>query len=221
MHESWKRVLADEFTRPYFRDLTDFVRRERATHTIFPPPKQVFEAFRLTPFDEVRVLILGQDPYHHAEQAHGLSFSVPLGVDQPPSLRNIFKELKDDLGCTPPNHGCLTHWAEQGVFLLNSILTVRAFTPGSHRMSGWEMFTDNVIRKLNDRDRPLVFVLWGNFAKKKASLIDADRHLIVESTHPSPLSARHGFFGSQPFSQVNGGLRALGEPPISWQVPNT
>lgn len=219
MHESWKRLLADEFTQPYFKSLVDFVREERGKHVVFPPPSKVFEAFRLTPFDEVRVLVLGQDPYHRAEQAHGLSFSVPPGVETPPSLRNIFKELSEDLGCKRPSHGCLTHWAEQGVLLLNSILTVRAFTPGSHRDRGWELFTDQVIRKLNVRDKPLVFVLWGAYARKKAGLINADRHLIIESPHPSPLSAHHGFFGSCPFSQVNAGLRELGEPPVAWELP--
>lgn len=219
MHESWKRLLADEFTQPYFKSLVDFVREERGKHVVFPPPSKVFEAFRLTPFDEVRVLVLGQDPYHRAEQAHGLSFSVPPGVETPPSLRNIFKELSEDLGCKRPSHGCLTHWAEQGVLLLNSILTVRAFTPGSHRDRGWELFTDQVIRKLNVRDKPLVFVLWGAYARKKAGLINADRRLIIESPHPSPLSAHHGFFGSCPFSQVNAGLRELGEPPVAWELP--
>lgn len=219
MHESWKRLLADEFTKPYFKTLTEFIREERRFHHIFPPSKQVFEAFKLTPFDEVRVLILGQDPYHHTEQAHGLSFSVPPGVRIPPSLQNIFKELADDVGFKPPGHGCLTHWAEQGVFLLNAVLTVRAFTPGSHQNKGWEAFTDEVIRKLNKRERPLIFVLWGAYARKKTGLIDSDRHLIIESPHPSPLSARSGFFGSRPFSQVNDGLKSLGEPPVDWQLP--
>lgn len=220
MHESWKRLLADEFTKPYFKDLTAFVRTERENHVVFPPSNQVFEAFKLTPYDEVRVVILGQDPYHNAGQAHGLSFSVPRGMAPPPSLQNIFKELSEDLGCKPPGHGCLTHWAEQGVFLLNTILTVRAHTPGSHREKGWELFTDAVIRKLNEREKPMVFVLWGAFARKKADLIDAQRHLIIESPHPSPMSARSGFFGSSPFSQVNEGLKELGEPPVAWQLPS-
>ncbi len=219
MHESWKRLLADEFTKPYFKDLIAFVRTEREKHVVFPPSSQVFEAFKLTPYDEVRVVILGQDPYHNAEQAHGLSFSVPMGVRPPPSLQNIFKEATDDIGFKTPKHGCLTHWAKQGVFLLNTILTVRAHTPGSHRDKGWELFTDAVIRNLDARERPLVFVLWGAHARKKASLIDAQRHLIVESSHPSPMSARSGFFGSRPFSQVNEGLKVLGEPPVSWQLP--
>jgi uracil-DNA glycosylase len=219
MHESWKRLLADEFTKPYFKELTEFVRTERGKHVVFPPSGQVFEALKHTPFDETRVLILGQDPYHNAGQAHGLSFSVPVGMPPPPSLRNIFQELADDVGFTPPGHGCLTHWTEQGVLLLNSVLTVRAHTPGSHREKGWELFTDAIIRKLNARERPLVFVLWGAYARKKSSLIDSDRHLIIESAHPSPMSARSGFFGSQPFSQVNGGLKELEEPPVSWQLP--
>lgn len=219
MHESWKRLLADEFTQPYFKSLVEFVRTERKSHVVFPPSHQVFEAFKLTPFDEVRVLILGQDPYHNAGQAHGLSFSVPKGMTPPPSLQNIFKELADDVGFIPQGHGCLTHWADQGVFLLNSVLTVRAHTPGSHKEKGWEVFTDAVIRKLSGRERPLVFVLWGAYARKKASLINANRHLVIESPHPSPMSARSGFFGSSPFSQVNAGLKALGEPSISWQLP--
>lgn len=219
MHESWKRLLADEFTKPYFKDLVAFVREEREKHVVFPPSNQVFEALKLTPFDEVRVVILGQDPYHNAGQAHGLSFSVPPGMDPPPSLLNIFKELSEDVGFKLPGHGCLTHWAEQGVLLLNSVLTVRAHTPGSHKDKGWEAFTDAVIRKLDKRERPSVFVLWGAYARKKASFIDANRHLIIESAHPSPLSARGGFFGSRPFSQVNEGLKTLGEPPISWQLP--
>ena len=219
MHESWKRLLADEFTKPYFKELIAFVRAERGSHVVFPPPSQVFEALKLTPFDEVRVLVLGQDPYHNAGQAHGLSFSVPVGVAVPPSLQNIFKELSDDVGFNPPGHGCLTHWAEQGVLLLNSVLTVRAHTPGSHREKGWELFTDAIIRKLDARERPVVFVLWGAYARKKAGLIDSNRHLIIESPHPSPMSARSGFFGSYPFSQVNGGLKELGEPPVAWQLP--
>lgn len=219
MHESWKRLLADEFTQPYFKDLTEFVRAERENHVVFPPSSQVFEALRLTPYDEVRVLILGQDPYHNAGQAHGLSFSVPVGVALPPSLQNIFKELSEDVGFSPPGHGCLTHWAEQGVLLLNAVLTVRAHTPGSHKDKGWELFTDAIIRKLDARERPVVFVLWGVYARKKAGLIDSDRHLIIESPHPSPMSARSGFFGSSPFSQANEGLKALGEPPIAWQLP--
>jgi uracil-DNA glycosylase len=219
MHESWKRLLADEFTKPYFRDLTEFVRKEREQHVVFPPSNQVFEALRLTPYDEAKVLILGQDPYHNAGQAHGLAFSVPKGMEPPPSLQNIYKELAQDIGFRPPFHGCLTYWAEQGVLLLNSVLTVRAHTPGSHRGKGWETFTDAIIRKLDSRKRPLVFVLWGAYARKKAEFINPNRHLIIESSHPSPLSARSGFFGSRPFSQVNAGLKTLGEAPVTWQLP--
>jgi len=220
MHESWKRLLADEFTKPYFKDLTEFVRKEREQHVVFPTSSQVFEALRLTPFDETKVLILGQDPYHNAGQAHGLSFSVPRGMEPPPSLQNIYKELTQDVGFKPPSHGCLTYWAEQGVLLLNSVLTVRAHTPGSHRGKGWEFFTDAIIRKLDARKRPLVFVLWGAYARKKVEFIDPNRHLIIESPHPSPMSARSGFFGSQPFSQVNSGLKSLGVAPVTWQLPD-
>jgi uracil-DNA glycosylase len=220
MHESWKRLLADEFTKPYFKDLIEFVRKEREQHVVFPPSNQVFEALRLTPFDETKVLILGQDPYHNAGQAHGLSFSVLRGITPPPSLQNIYKELSQDVGFKPPSHGCLTYWAEQGVLLLNSVLTVRAHAPGSHQGKGWESFTDAIIRKLDARDRPLVFVLWGNYARKKSELINSNRHLIIESPHPSPMSARYGFFGSKPFSQVNEGLKALGMAPVTWQLPS-
>lgn len=220
MHPSWKQALADEFQKPYFYTLADFVKAERVEHVVFPPPGQVFRAFDVTPFDEVRVCILGQDPYHNAEQAHGLSFSVQRGVKPPPSLVNIFKELKADLGCEPPKHGDLTHWAEQGVFLLNAVLTVRAHQPGSHREEGWETFTDAVITKLNEREQPIVFVLWGRYARNKAVLIDENRHLVVESPHPSPMSASSGFFGSRPFSQINAGLVEAGHEPIDWQLPD-
>jgi uracil-DNA glycosylase len=219
MHQSWKAVLADEFQKPYFRRVADFVKAERQKGVVFPPPGQVFRAFEVTPYDQVKVCILGQDPYHNAEQAHGLSFSVQRGVQPPPSLVNIFKELKADLGCEPPKHGDLTHWAQQGVFLLNAVLTVKAHQPGSHQNQGWEKFTDAVISKLNEREDALVFVLWGRYARNKARLIDESTHLVVESPHPSPMSANSGFFGSRPFSQINAGLEELGHEPIDWQLP--
>lgn len=218
MHPSWKERLADEVKKPYFTELAEFVRKERETHTVFPPKAQVLAAFKATSYDSANVLILGQDPYHNAGQAHGLSFSVPPGVSPPPSLLNIFRELSEDVG-VKPTHGCLAPWAEQGVFLLNSVLTVRAHEPGSHRGHGWERFTDAVIRLLNDRERPVAFVLWGKYARDKKALIDTSRHTVIESAHPSPMSASTGFFGSRPFSKVNAALRAAGQPVIDWQVP--
>jgi uracil-DNA glycosylase len=177
-------------------------------------------AFCQTPYPDVRVLLLGQDPYHDEGQAHGLCFSVKRGTPPPPSLRNIFAELRDDLGCKIPNTGCLLPWAKQGVLLLNAVLTVRAHEPGSHKDKGWEKFTDAVIRKLNERKEPLVFVLWGAYARKKAAFIDQRRHTIVESAHPSPLSASTGFFGSRPFSKINAALQKYGYPEINWQLPD-
>jgi uracil-DNA glycosylase len=193
---------------------------ERRPHTIYPPEDEVFTAFRLTPLKEARVLILGQDPYHGPGQAHGLAFSVRPGVRPPPSLANIFKELKSDLGCRIPNNGSLVPWAQQGVMLLNAVLTVREGQPNSHKGKGWERFTDAVIRLLAAREEPVVFVLWGSYAIKKAGLIDTTRHTIVQSVHPSPLSARRGFFGSRPFSQINAALTASGQAPIDWQIPD-
>jgi uracil-DNA glycosylase len=218
MHPSWKAVLADEFAKPYFRELAEYVKAERKAHTVFPPPGQVFEAFKVTPYDQAKVCILGQDPYHNAGQAHGLCFSVQPGVTPPPSLVNIYKELEADLGCKRPKHGYLMRWAEQGVFLLNAVLTVRAHSPASHRNIGWERFTDEVITKLNERETPVVFVLWGRYARSKGRYIDENRHLVVESTHPSPMSADKGFFGSRPFSQINAALAAEGQEPIDWQL---
>jgi uracil-DNA glycosylase len=217
--EPWRKVLAGEFEKPYFQELQKFVAAERQAHTIFPPEEDVFNAFRYTPYDKVKVLLLGQDPYHDDGQAHGLCFSVRPGVKPPPSLVNIFKELHNDLGCTVPDNGCLTPWAEQGIMLLNAVLTVRAHEPASHKDRGWERFTDAVIRTLSDRPEPVVFVLWGAYAQKKQQLIDAGRHRIIASAHPSPLSAKK-FFGSRPFSQVNRALKELGQTPIDWQLPN-
>lgn len=219
MHPSWKAALAGEFTKPYFEKLVSFVKEERRNHVVFPSPGQTFEAFKLTPLDGTRVVILGQDPYHNAGQAHGLSFSVPPGVKPPPSLANIYRELAEDVGAKPPKHGCLTHWARQGVLLLNAVLTVRAHEPGSHRDHGWETFTDAVLRVLGGRQEPVAFVLWGSYARAKKALLDASRHAVIESPHPSPMSARSGFFGSRPFSKVNAALRGFGQPEIDWQLP--
>jgi len=217
MHESWKAALSDELAKPYVNDLLDFVQRERESQTVFPPKGEVFTALE-TPFDSVRVVILGQDPYHGPGQAHGLSFSVKPGVVLPPSLLNIYKELKSDVGFTPPGHGCLLDWARQGVLLLNATLTVRAREAGSHQGKGWETLTDEIIRKLSSQNRPLVFVLWGRYARDKKALIDTSKHVIVESAHPSPMSASSGFFGSKPFSKVNTALVSFNERPIDWQI---
>jgi len=213
---SWKKVLAKEFKKPYFRQLTEFVSDERRNHVVFPPSDDMFNAFKVTPYEKANVLILGQDPYHNAGQAHGLCFSVKPGVSSPPSLANIFKELSADVGCGVPGHGSLLRWAEQGVFLLNSVLTVRAHEPGSHQNKGWETFTDAVIAALNEREIPVVFVLWGKYARDKKPLIDGSRHTILESAHPSPLSAHQGFFGSRPFSKINTALEKSGLDPIDW-----
>jgi uracil-DNA glycosylase len=216
---SWHRALAGEFEQPYFRDLAAFVRSERDSGPVFPPEEDVFSAFKLTPLERVKVLLLGQDPYHGEGQAHGLCFSVRPGVKPPPSLVNMFKELKSDLGCTVPNNGCLVPWAEQGVLLLNAVLTVRAHEPNSHKDRGWEKFTDAVIRFLNAREKPMVFVLWGGYAQKKKKLIDADKHRVLTAAHPSPLSVAK-FFGCKPFSAINSALKELGETEIDWQIPN-
>ena len=216
----WKKVLADEVRLPYFQALEDFVTQERAAHTVFPPEGDVFTALRLTPFADVAVFILGQDPYHDDNQAHGLAFSVRPGVTPPPSLKNIFKELKTDVGFRIPNNGFLAPWAEQGVLLLNAVLTVRAHEANSHKNKGWEKFTDAVLRAVSQKPEPVIFVLWGGYARRKAELIDASRHIIIEAAHPSPLSARSGFFGSKPFSKINAVLRAAGKSPVEWQLPD-
>jgi uracil-DNA glycosylase len=218
--ESWLDAIGGEFDKPYFASLEAFVERERAEHRVFPPERHVFNAFALTPLDETNVLLLGQDPYHGERQAHGLAFSVRPGVKPPPSLANMFKELRADVGCKIPNNGYLAPWARQGILMLNTVLTVRANTPNSHKGHGWETFTDAVIRTVNAKESPVVFVLWGSHAQKKASLVDTDRHTIVSSAHPSPLSARNGFFGSKPYSKINAALRASGKPEIDWQLPN-
>jgi len=218
--DSWQAVLGAETEQPYFKRLREFVAAERAAHQVFPPADDVFAALRLTPYERVRVLILGQDPYHDDNQAHGLAFSVRPGIKPPPSLVNMFNELHDDVGARIPNNGYLVPWAEQGVLLLNAVLTVRAHEPNSHKGRGWETFTDAVIRAVNVKDSPVVFVLWGGYAQKKLALIDAARHTVIQSAHPSPLSARNGFFGSRPFSAINTALTARGTLPIDWQIPN-
>ncbi len=217
---SWKPVVGEELARPYFRDLTKFLEEERRHHTVFPPEDEVFTALELTPYENVNVLLLGQDPYPGEGQAHGLAFSVRPGVRPPQSLVNIFKELHDDLGCRIPDNGYLVPWAEQGVLLLNTALTVRAHSPNSHKGKGWEKFTDAVFHAVGTKEDPVVFVLWGGNARKKVKLIDRDRHTVIESAHPSPLSAKSGFFGSRPFSNINKALRAAGKPEIDWQLPD-
>ncbi|NLF68757.1 MAG: uracil-DNA glycosylase [Candidatus Anammoximicrobium sp.] len=215
---SWARLLADECSAPYFVQLQTFLADQRRRHTIYPPAEEVFAALEMTPYHRVRVLLLGQDPYHDEGQAHGLCFSVRPGVPLPPSLVNIFRELHDDLGCPLPGHGCLAAWARQGVLLLNTVLTVQAHAPHSHRGKGWERFTDAVIRKVNQKRDPVVFVLWGRPAQQKARWIDSSRHAIVAAAHPSPLSARRGFFGSRPFSTVNQALRRWGREEVDWRL---
>jgi uracil-DNA glycosylase len=218
--ESWHEHIDEEFSQPYFQKLAQFVDEERQHSTVFPPEEDVFNAFRYTPYDRVNVLLLGQDPYHDGNQAHGPCFSVRPGIKPPPSLVNMFKELRDDVGFRIPNNGYLVPWAEQGILMLNAVLTVRAHTPNSHKNHGWETFTDTVIRKVSEKPDPVVFVLWGAYAQKKRSLIDTSRHVIVQSAHPSPLSARNGFFGSRPFSAINSALREANKPEINWPLPD-
>jgi uracil-DNA glycosylase len=215
----WNPVLRAELVKPYWDDLQRFVADERARHTVYPAHSDVFAALHLTPYEQTKVLILGQDPYHGPDQAHGLCFSVRPGVPQPPSLQNIFKELQDDLGHPPPNHGSLVHWAEEGVLLLNAVLTVRAHAAGSHAGKGWEVFTDEVIRTVNAKSDRVVFILWGAYARKKKGLVDQSRHVVIESAHPSPLSAHNGFFGSRPFSRADAALVEAGRAPVDWRVP--
>lgn len=213
---SWKEKLADEFEKPYFKELTDFVRQEYKTQVCYPPGNLIFNAFNLCPFDQVKVVIIGQDPYHGPGQAHGLCFSVNDGIPFPPSLQNIFKEIQADLGKEVPATGNLTRWAQQGVLLLNATLTVRAHQAASHQRHGWEEFTDAVIRKLSQERDHLVFILWGAYAQKKGAVIDRERHLVLTSAHPSPLSAYHGFFGNKHFSLTNAYLEQYGKTPINW-----
>ncbi len=216
----WLPALRGEFRKPYYAQLFQFVRQEYNTTQVFPPADDIFNAFHLTPLSQVKVVILGQDPYHNVGQAHGLCFSVQPHVEIPPSLMNIYQELHDDLGCYIPNNGYLVKWARQGVLLLNTVLTVRAHMANSHRGKGWEEFTDAAIRVLNEQDRPIVFILWGKPAQLKASMLNNPNHLILQAPHPSPLSAYRGFFGSRPFSKTNDFLSGHGVEPIDWQIEN-
>jgi len=218
INNDWLEAFQDEFKKPYYKELYKKVNEEYRTRKIFPPADDIFNAFHLTPLHEVKVVILGQDPYHNEGQADGLSFSVQKGVEIPPSLVNIYQELHDDLGCTIPDHGDLTKWAKEGVLLLNTVLTVRAHQANSHQGIGWEEFTDAAILALNSQDRPIVFILWGSQAQKKEIMLNNPQHLILKSPHPSPLSAYRGFFGSRPFSQANAFLEAHGVAPVDWQI---
>jgi uracil-DNA glycosylase len=215
----WQVALGAEFDKDYFKALLDFVTKERAAGQVFPPEDEVFSAFEHSPFEKTKVVLIGQDPYHDVGQAHGLCFSVKPGISTPPSLVNMYKELKSDLGCGIPNNGYLVPWARQGVLMLNAVMTVRAHTPNSPTDRGWEQFTDAAIKAISARARPAVFLLWGNYAKKKAKLVDKSRHVVIEGAHPSPLSVKL-FMGSKPFSKVNAALAGLGETPIDWQIPN-
>lgn len=222
LHQSWLSVLQPQFDAPYMAVLKQFLVQEReAGKRIYPRGNEWFHALDTTPLEQVRVVILGQDPYHGEGQAHGLCFSVKPGVRPPPSLVNIYKELQSDLGLTPPKHGYLEHWARQGVLLLNAVLTVEANRAASHQGKGWEQFTDEVIRQVNAKARPVVFILWGSYAQKKAAFVDSTRHLVIRSAHPSPLSAHNGFFGSRPFSRANAFLREHGEAEVDWHLPET
>lgn len=216
----WDEVLEGEFEKPYYLELRQFLKNEYETQVIYPDMYDIFNALKYTSYKDTKVLILGQDPYHGENQAHGLAFSVKPGVRIPPSLLNMYKELHGDLGCFIPNNGYLVPWAEQGILLLNTALTVRAHQANSHKGKGWEVFTDNIIKLLNLRDEPVIFILWGNNARSKKKLIDTNKHYIIESAHPSPLSASRGFFGSKPFSKTNDILIKLGRAPINWQIPN-
>ena len=218
MTTDWNPVLRGELAKPYWQQLQAFVRAERERTVVYPPDDEVFAALHLTPYASTRVLILGQDPYHGPNQAHGLCFSVRRGVAVPPSLVNIHKELRDDLGIEPPGHGNLEAWASQGVLLLNTTLTVRGGQAASHQGKGWETFTDEVIRTVDAKDHRVVFILWGSHARRKKALIDTARHTVIESAHPSPLSAHNGFFGSHPFSRANAALVAHGQRPIDWTL---
>ncbi|WP_018661293.1 uracil-DNA glycosylase [Heyndrickxia acidiproducens] len=219
-HNDWGPLLEEELQKPYYLKLREFLKREYATKRIHPDMYDIFNAFHYTAFRDVKVVLLGQDPYHGPNQAQGLSFSVKPGIDVPPSLRNIFKELHDDLGCKIPNHGSLVSWAQQGVMLLNTVLTVREGEAHSHRGKGWEIFTDEVIKKINRKDTPVIFLLWGRPAQSKRELIDTNKHYVLTAAHPSPLSANRGFFGSRPFSKVNKILKSIGEEEIQWQIPD-
>ncbi len=216
----WDEILKDEFQKPYFKELMNFVDKEYKNKTVYPYYPNIFNALKYTDYDNVKVVILGQDPYHGMGEAHGLSFSVLEGVNKPPSLKNIFKELKDDLGIDEPKNGNLSSWTKEGVMLLNSVLTVEKDKPASHQNHGWETFTDAVIRKINEKKKPVVFILWGSFAKSKKAIITNKIHCIIESAHPSPFSANKGFFGTKPFSRANDFLIKNGEKPINWKIEN-
>lgn len=216
----WLNILKDEFEKDYYLKLRKFLIDEYKNQTIYPPMNEIFSALNYTSYEDTKVLILGQDPYHGEGQAHGLSFSVKPGVKIPPSLRNIYKELNSDLDCNIPNHGYLENWAKQGVLMINTALTVRAGLPNSHKGKGWEILTDAIIKKLNEREKPVIFVLWGNNAISKEKLITNPQHLIIKSVHPSPLSASRGFFGSKPFSKINEFLKKTNQEPINWQIEN-
>lgn len=216
----WLEAMDSEFHKPYYKELYGFVKDEYSKAVVYPPSEDIFNALHLTPLKDVKVLILGQDPYHGENQAHGLSFSVRPGVDIPPSLQNIYKELNSDLGCTMPNNGYLEKWAKQGVLLLNTVLTVRAHQANSHQGKGWEHFTDAIIQKVNEQDRPVVYMLWGNPAQRKIPMLTNPNHLILKAPHPSPLSAYRGFFGCRHFSQANAFLEQHGMTPIDWQIEN-
>lgn len=216
----WKRILATEIIKPYYAILQEFVARERRRGPVYPPSRDVFTALRLVPLSRVRVVVLGQDPYPGPGQAHGLAFSVRPGVPVPASLANVYRELAADIGCRIPNNGCLTPWARQGVLLLNTVLTVRAHAPGSHRGAGWERLTGAIIEAASAASKPVVFVLWGRDAQARGGLIDASRHAIVRGAHPSPMSAFRGFLGTRPFSRINAALRSFGGPAIDWQIPD-
>ena len=220
INNDWLDALKGEFSKPYYKKLFETVNQEYRTHRVYPPADDIFNAFHLTPLKDVKVVILGQDPYHGDGQAEGLSFSVKPAVDIPPSVVYIYQELHDDLGCTIPSHGNLVKWAEQGVLLLNTVLTVRAHQANSHQGHGWEQFTDAVINAVNMQDRPIVYMLWGSPAQRKASMLNNPKHLILKAPHPSPLSAYRGFFGCRHFSQCNEFLKANGVEPIDWQIEN-
>lgn len=220
MDPSWHHALEEEFAKPYMQGLKSFLRKEKdAKKVIFPHSKDVFSAFEYTPLEKVKVVILGQDPYHGVGQAHGLCFSVKPNIAVPPSLVNIYQELNADLNVATPDHGCLIPWAKQGVLLLNAVLTVEQSKAASHQGKGWEIFTDEVIKVLNSQNRPIVFVLWGSYAQRKGQVIDESKHLVIKSVHPSPLSAYRGFFGSRPFSKINEFLVKTGQTPIDWSLP--
>ena len=220
IHNTWWPFLQEEWKQPYFQQLSAFLHEAYATKTIFPPKAKVFSAFEVCDYPDVKVVILGQDPYHEVNQAHGMCFSVNPGVKIPPSLVNIYKELHDDLGCYIPNNGYLMPWAKQGVFLLNTVMSVEEGKANSHANKGWEIFTDHTIQKINEKEDPVVFMLWGRNARNKASMIDRNKHLVLECAHPSPLSAYHGFFGCRHFSQSNVFLVQHGKEPIHWQIEN-